>query len=442
VPNLQTVEALRSLGIPTEKFSAELPKMVKAGLDRLYALQREDGGWGWFDNDPVDPFMTACAVAGLAEAKRLGYPVDVVRLERGLAKAASQASEEKDLNRLAYLCYALSYGPESHEIARLLAAKSELSSYALAAAAIALSRWKRAEAAELRTLLVARAKGDHWETESWYYKWENVTIETTALAVVALADERAPVVEKAVAWLLANRTGHRWRSTKDTAVAIRAILAHVAATKGKLDTLARAVEVGRKAGAPQLLRKATVKMSGAERELLVDLNDPASSRFECHFGARDLRVGENEIAIVAPDDLECDVEGVLRTVGGKPEASGVSIDVSTDRALDSLRLGDEVEVTVVVKGDATYDYLMVEVPVPAGCEVIRGSGEGAFARFEARYEEGIFFLRSVSANSTNLKFRMRSLFAGRYTVAAPSAVVMYDEKIGGCAPPRASMIRN
>jgi len=442
VPNLQTVEALRSLGIPTEKFSAELPKMVKAGLDRLYALQREDGGWGWFDNDDVDPFMTACAVAGLAEAKRLGYPVDAVRLERGFAKSASLAAAERDLNRLTYLAYALSYGPESPEIARLLAAKADLSSYALAATAIALARWKRAEAAEVRVLLVSKAKGDHWETDSWYYKWENVTIETTALAVVALAEEKAPVVEQAVAWLLANRTGNRWRSTKDTAVAIRAILAHVAATKGKLDRLASAVEVGKKAGAPQLLRKPFVKLGGAERELLVDLNDPTSSRFECHFGARDLRVGESEITVVAPDDLECDVEGVLRTIGGKPEASGLSIDVTTDRALDALRLGDEVEVTVVVKGDAAYDYVMVEVPIPAGCEVIRGSGEGPFARFEARYEEGIFFLRTVGATPTRLKFRMRSLFAGRYTVAGPSAVVMYDERIGGCAAPRASVIGN
>ena len=44
VPNVLTADALRKLNIPTEKFAADLPGMVKAGLDRLYALQREDGG--------------------------------------------------------------------------------------------------------------------------------------------------------------------------------------------------------------------------------------------------------------------------------------------------------------------------------------------------------------------------------------------------------------
>src|SRR6266850_7648936 len=71
------------------------------------------------------------------------------------------------------------------------------------------------------------------------------------------------------------------------------------------------------------------------------------------------------------------------------------------------------------------------LPIPAGCEVIRGSGEGPFSRFEARHEQALFYLRGVGTMPTVLKFRMRAGFAGRYSVPAPSAVAMYDENLSG-----------
>ena len=33
-------DALKRLGIPSDKFAADFPKMIQAGFDRLYALQR------------------------------------------------------------------------------------------------------------------------------------------------------------------------------------------------------------------------------------------------------------------------------------------------------------------------------------------------------------------------------------------------------------------
>jgi hypothetical protein len=435
VPNLLTADALKKLGIPTEQFAADFPKMVKAGLDRLYSLQREGGGWGWFDHDRVDPFMTACAVAGLTEAKRLGYAVDAVRLEEGESCLRDLARDEKDLNRLAYVCQALSRGKVPPEVERLVSNPEKLGPYALAATALALHRWGRPEAEDFRRRLVAAAVDGHWTTMGWYYKWEDVTIETTALAVSALSESHPdhPAIAPAIEWLLSQRQGNRWRSTKDTAAAIHAILSHAVATGGKLDPLARAVERrGKGPGAPQVLRKVRLSLNGASNELLVDLNNPASSRFECHFAGRDLKAGENRIEFNSQDDFEFELEGALRTTGGMTTpGKRFSIAMSTDKPLSGLRLGEEVVVTVSVQGDADYDYVMVEAPIPAGCEIIRGSGVGPFSRFEARYEQAIFYLRSVDKAPQVLKFRMTCGFAGRFTSLAPAASVMYDESLTG-----------
>ena len=92
---------LKRLGIPTEKFNASFESLMKAGVERLTALQHPTGGWGWFDRDESDPFMTACAVHGLSECDRLGFKVDAVMLKRGRDALRTLAKEEVDLNRLA-----------------------------------------------------------------------------------------------------------------------------------------------------------------------------------------------------------------------------------------------------------------------------------------------------------------------------------------------------
>jgi len=430
-----TADALRRLNIPTDSFSAELPAMVRAGLERLDQLQREDGGWGWFDNDAEDPFMTACAVLGLSQAKQQGFPVDDVRLRRGATRLREMAKAESDLNRLAFECYALSGLEPCSELDRLVAAKEKLTPYALATGALALYRAARpTDAGAFVKALTAAAREGHWVTDSWYYKWEDVTIETTALAVLALVeiDPKNPRIEPAVTWMLAQQADGRWKSTKDTAVAVHAILTHTVATGGELDSLARAV--ARAPGEekrPELLKKVVVRVNGEVREILIDFNNLMGSRFQAHFPGSALKQGTNEVEIECPDQTEIEIECLVRSDGRRRSgAAKVAIDIKTDRAMESLHVGDEVEVTVTVTPVESLDYVLISSPVPAGCEVVRGSGVGDFARFEGRYEEAFIYVRALKEPMT-FKYKVRSLFAGRFKIREASAAVMYDETQGG-----------
>jgi len=420
---------LRRLGIPTDKFNASFEAMMRAGTDRLMALQRPTGGWGWFDNDPEDPFMTACAVHGLSECARLGFRVDAVAIKRGRERLAAMAKEEKDLNRLAYEAYV-----SGGEIDRLLAGSEKLSPYAQALLAMALHGAGRPEAGEVAGKLAGRVKGDHWETADWYYKWDNVSIETTAYAIQALAtvDPKSELIPKAAGWLLAQRQGNRWRSTKDTAVAIAALLRVTG-----LEALAGAVgaDSGKPDG-PALPKKVKVRLGpGPAREILVDLNNPLRSRFEAHFDG--LEPGPQSLVFEKGDevsDFKFDVELAMQVLDGGPAAvapRGLGVKVEYDRPLGSMRVGDEVTATVTVSSPEPVDYVMALSPVPAGAEVIRGSGTGDFARFEERYEKAIFFLRSLGPEPRVLRYRMRCSFAGRFTVLPAWAGLMYDEEVCG-----------
>ena len=65
------------LGEPVfDKLEADLAKQVTDGLQRLYARQHVDGGWGWWSSDESDSFMTAYALFGLVKAQQSGFAVD------------------------------------------------------------------------------------------------------------------------------------------------------------------------------------------------------------------------------------------------------------------------------------------------------------------------------------------------------------------------------
>ena len=437
VPNVLTADVLRKLDIPADKFNESFKDMMRVGRERLLALQRPTGGWGWFDQGEEDPVMTTIVFHGLSECDRLGYPVDQVSLKRGRDRLLAFAKAETNLNRLAYQAYVL-----GEEFERLLARKGDLSPYAQALLALTLHRAGRAEAKEVVKGLIASATGDHWETRDWPHRWESGTIETTSYALQAIAaiEPRHPLLAQGREWLLSARLGNRWRSTKDTAVAIATLLQITS-----LDRLGAAVEGDQKAAAKEkFLKRIGVSMNGGEpRELIVDLNNPTKSTFEVHFS--EVRVGSNTLqfrAMDAQSEFKFDVEVTQRLFETRADAEsqGVAVKVTYDRPLDGLRLGDEVEATVVVSASSAVEYVMVQSPIPAGCEVVRGSGNGSFARFEDRYEKAIFFLSSLNAGEVRLTYRMRCTFGGRFTVLPAWAGLMYNEDIYGVTAPAAARI--
>ena len=82
LPNVITYRALKALGIHNAELEAQLPQYVSLGLQRLYALQHYDGGWGWWVSDESNPFISAYVLLGMNEAGRAGFAVDRAVMDR------------------------------------------------------------------------------------------------------------------------------------------------------------------------------------------------------------------------------------------------------------------------------------------------------------------------------------------------------------------------
>lgn len=448
VPAVITAHALQRLRIPLDKLSEDLPKIVKAGIDRIHTFQHADGGWGWYCEDPTHPFMTAYALWALSEARRAGCAVDEVRLQRARACLLGLLAKTEDPNLLAYQCFALATNARDPvpEVDALLKKQASLGPYGLALLAMACARLDRPDEARAladRLALQAIREGDqaHWKTENWFYRWEKVDVESTAFSARALLALRPghEMIPRAANWILAQSREGRWRSTKDTTASVLFLLEY-GERFGFGNTLAaKAVEGVGDGKAPPLLEKLAVRFNGGNpQELLIDLNHPAAGRFVCGFDSP--QPGTNTVTFDRTSgsaELELDAEIAVRSISpppSAPQANGIAVRCSFDRAVDALHVGDEVAVELELAAAQELDFVMAHVPIPAGCEVIRGSGTGAFAAFEERYEKASFFLQKLGTAPVKLHFRMRCAFAGSYTAPPPSAAAMYDDSICGWGP--------
>src|SRR5947208_4317763 len=98
LPNVVVAQTLKDIKTTSIRGTNDLGTKVQRGMDRLYAFQHDDGGWGWWKDDKSDGFMTAYVVDGLTLATRAGYATDKARISRGRDKLAEIDRKSTRLN--------------------------------------------------------------------------------------------------------------------------------------------------------------------------------------------------------------------------------------------------------------------------------------------------------------------------------------------------------
>src|SRR5947199_2905399 len=238
LPNVIVAQTLKD--VPTAKIRAsnDLDKKVQRGLDRLYAYQHDDGGWGWWKDDKSDPFMTAYVVDGLTLASNAGYQIETWRRDRAREQLSAILNPGKrddgnpiDDETRAYMIYAVTESGDSdgHYLEALYGKRGSLGPYGRALLALALHQRKDGRAKDMTGAIAGSAQTDefeaHWQTALVNDYGRNVYLdpEATALSLKALAqiDPGNALLPKVARWLVKNRqNGYYWLSTKETAFAI------------------------------------------------------------------------------------------------------------------------------------------------------------------------------------------------------------------------------
>ncbi len=236
LPSVVLSAVLEKQKVANPVLKEHVTKHIGAGISRLLGFQNKAGGWGWWQEEEIDPFMTAYVLYGLTLAKDQGYKVDNDSYGKGLSALEKQIARKDiptDIRILSLYVQALAKRPAVSIILDIFKQRNQLTPYSLALLTLAADKaGKSAEAKTLTDLLLTKAitnkeaKTSYWDGEVTYGTTQQKSaIETTAMVLQAILTTRPkhPQLFDIVQWLLQHREDNHWLSTRDTAAVVLAL---------------------------------------------------------------------------------------------------------------------------------------------------------------------------------------------------------------------------
>lgn len=462
LPNVIVAQTLKDVPQAKIRASNDLDKKVQKGLDRLYAYQHDDGGWGWWKDDKTDPFMTAYVVDGLTLASRAGYQVDGWRHGQARQKLSSLLSAGKNDNgnpiddeTRAYMIYAFTESGESdgHFMEELYGKRNNLGAYGRALLALALNERKDGRAKEVAGLIEGAAQRDefeaHWATArvNDYGRDVYLDAEATSLSLKALSqiNPGGDLLPKAARWLVQNRrNGYYWLSTKETAFAIYGLTDYLKVSKelspdysfevylNGQQVASQHVGASDATNAQSLVITRKGNEVGASNQIKIVKHGKGalyvSTALE-YFSA------EDNVAAQSAGGLKITREYLrLRVTENEDGKASWKIEPLSGE----LRSGDMIVVRLRLTGPRAQ-YLMIEDPIPAGAEqVARVSGISLnyslgqwsdwYSNREFRDNRTAIFMNYFDGDAT-LQYAMRVEVPGEFKIAPARAELMYQPTI-------------
>ncbi|AEH51890.1 MG2 domain-containing protein [Pseudothermotoga thermarum] len=184
----------------------ELDEIVQKGLMRLYKYQHYDGGWGWWQTDETNDFMTCYVMEGLYYAIKAGYHV-----AESVVKAAIEYLLE---NPTPYGSYVLTLFGVEHK--KVEPSKSLDWVYLAMSDEKAVDQMMKLVVEDERFAYVKVDENDYFTTE--------VQMTSLALRVLAKWNKYPEIQTKMINYLFNKKDGYMWYSTKDTSYACLALI--------------------------------------------------------------------------------------------------------------------------------------------------------------------------------------------------------------------------
>jgi hypothetical protein len=462
LPTVVVANTLREVDQASIRDTNNIDRKVRKGLDRLAKFQHPDGGWGWWADDNTDAWMTAYVVDGLLIASRAGYQIDDGRVQSARSKLVSlldagrdDSGKEIGTETRAYMIYALqqSGGADARFVDTMFDNRGRLQPYGRALLALTLrARGDQKRAGQLASEIERTAQQSDFDA-NWpsrrqiapEYAEEN-NVEATALSVKALAliNPQSPLLAKAARWLAQSRNNGRfWVSTRQTAFAIYGLTDYLRVSNELQPDYALEVYVGSE---QVLAQQVTAAEAGRAKSFTV------TRKNEQVGGSNAIRVvkrGKGVVYLSATVDFSTTEEQTPpQSASGlkitreylrlRVEEGDNRLKWRTEPIGSELRSGETIVVRLTVEGSPA-PYLLIEDPIPAGCEQIEGVGALNLSRTEEgwtdwynarefRDERTAFFLDWFDGKAT-FQYAMRVQEPGDYRTGPARVELMYQPNV-------------
>ncbi len=463
----------------------EVRRMVKAGVNKLVAMQLSDGGWGWFSGygERSTPHTTAVVVHGLqlAVANDVALPAGV--LERGTAwlqryqnrqvtmlenalrkpKTKPWKSQAGNLDALVYMVL-VDAGVKNDKMRDFLYRdRPHLAVYSLAVFGIALQQQGQDEMLAMVMRNIGQYLVEDEENQTawlnlpggYWWCWYGSEFEAHAyyLKLLARTDPKGRTASRLVKYLLNNRKhATYWNSTRDTALCIEAMADYLKAS-GE-DRPEMTVEIRLDGKLQKAVEITPANLFTFDNKLVVEgkaLGDgphriEISKRgrgplyynaYLTNFTLEDyIRRAGLEIKVNRKYYRLKRVEASVKAAGSRGQPVDQKIEKYRREELPDLAMltsGDLVEVELEIESKNDYEYLVFEDMKPAGFEPVdlrsgyTGNDLGAYVEF--RDNRVVFFVRRLARGRHSVAYRMRAEIPGRFSALPTRASAMYAPEL-------------
>ncbi len=441
-----------------QKTLDELPKVISEGLKRLKDFQNIDGGWGWWKNDQTNTFMTAYVMYGLSLTKKAGYNVDDEMMKKGMNVLRKLLNQKMDNGSFAaYILYSFSellqYSETVNNDRELLKKKFDelkrvdndpfVISKLLE---IAIQNGFNDEVKKLKNKLLKLAVVDgnivYWGKKDFYYgHFVNDPIEITSAAIrsLILSGEKSSLIENAIRWLVNQKRGAFWFSTKQTASVIFSIVEFIKSSDElNADFIVKINLNGREIKSFKFdrsnLKRGEINFelsSGEFRQGLNQIEIEKSGRGKLYFSL----IEKYFKSIYEKEDQPFDVERKFYVV--RFEKEGEKLVKKISELKDEIKVGDRILVELKVKARKDFEYFMLEDPITPGFERLNELNEQEylhrwFYHFkEERDKKTAFFVTNLNKGEYTFSYITYAQIPGNYTVPPAVASLMYYPDIRG-----------
>ncbi len=466
---------------------AEVGRMVKDGVQRLFEMQLADGGWGWFSGWGEQSYAhtTAVVVHGLQIAKENDVALPHGMLERGVAwlkdyqdrqvsllKNADAKPKANESNKtLADNIDALVYmvlvdSGEKNDAMRgfLYRDRNSLAVYAKAIFALALIGQNQNEQLDMLVQNIKQFVVEDRENQTAYLQlpannswwcWYGSETEANAyfLKLLTKTDPKGDLAPRLVKYLLNNRKhATYWNSTRDSALAVEALADFLKASGENKPDMTLEIWLDNKKQKEVKIAPADLFTFDSKFVLEGSSLESGSHRLEIRKsgdGPLYYNAALTNFTLedpIAATGLEVKVHRVYYKLNRADHAikisgsRGQAIDQNVKKYvrekladLSALKSGDLVEVELEIESKNDYEYLLFEDFKPAGFEPVdirsgyNGNALGAY--MELRDNRVAFFVRALPRGKNSINYRLRAETPGQFSALPASAAAMYAPEL-------------
>ncbi|MBX2843735.1 MAG: hypothetical protein KTR26_18335, partial [Flammeovirgaceae bacterium] len=375
-------------------------------VDKLENAQKEDGSWGWWPNSSSNIWMTSYVTDALLKAESAGFARTkyLENTANYLYRNLAVVSHEQQLDVLKTLTF-LEYPIVYQTSLDLIAKDTTLGLYNF----LKLQELRKIHQLDyqLDTLKKFHKEtlfgGIYWGEENYWF--EKNAIITTLMAYRLLQDEKEfkGYQDKIRNYFLEKKRNGYWRNTSESAQILETILPDIIKGKQTNQTENKLV------------------LSGAIEETITE------------FPYRIETAQPKELTISKTGGLPIFVMSSQTFWNATPEKVDKEFEINTYFEEDSsstvhLESGVKIKLMAEVKVLKKSEYVMIEIPIPAGCsygDKHRGNNYRLEAHREYFREKVSIFCEKLNPGTYSFQVNLETRYPGSYMVNPAKAEQMY-----------------